>query len=108
MKRRINPYTRIRIKVALAALAYDQFDTPIMSDAEYDKLALRVYRTRHIGTGNAEMDKFFQDHFTPHTSLWIHKHPHIQPLKNILKRYFNVPPYTPTKRKRRGRRKRSP
>ena len=36
------PETRIRIKVAVAAYAYEVMDDPIMSDAEFDRLARAI------------------------------------------------------------------
>ena len=84
-----------RIKVAVAAWAYENNHRPIMSDQEYDTLSTTVHNTRNVATGNHRLDKFFQRHFTPHTALWIHKHPNIPALANIYARYYQ--------RRKRGR-----
>lgn len=101
MKPRTSNYckqTRLRIKVALAAYAYEVLSQPIMSDGEYDRLAKRIDPAKL--TGNKVMDDFFRQHFKPHTGSWVHSHPNKLGLQNILYRYFLKPP------KRRRRKKR--
>lgn len=88
---------RDRIKVAVAAWAYENSHSPIMSDKAYDELAQLVAAEINIATGDHRMDRFFQRHFQADTGLWIHKHPNKQALENIYARYY----YQPKKRKRR-------
>lgn len=88
-----------RIKVAVAAWAYENNHRPIMSDAAYDELSLLVDAERNIATGNHRLDRFFQRHFDKDTGLWIHAHPNIPGLENIYARYYQQP-----KRRRRKRR----
>ena len=68
---------RNRIRLSLAAYAYEFHDDPIMSDAEFDDLAKRV--RPEVRTGVSAMDKihdeFFEEEFSPDTGQWIHKHP---------------------------------
>lgn len=82
--------TRLRIKVALAAYAYEVLSQPIMSDGEYDRLARRIDPTKL--TGNKVMDDFFRHHYAAHTGSWIHSHPNKPGLANILYRNFIEPP----------------
>lgn len=82
--------TRLRIKVALAAYAYEILSQPIMSDGDYDRLAKRINPDKL--TGNKVMDDFFRQHFKPHTGMWIHDHPEKSGLANILYRHFIQPP----------------
>lgn len=77
-----------RIKVAVAAWAYEHNYRPIMSDAEYDQLSQRVDRQRNVATGNHRLDRFFQRHFDASTGLWIHKHPDKPGLENIYARFY--------------------
>ncbi len=88
-----------RIKIAVAAWAYEHSFPPIMSDQDYDALAQLVHQERNIATGNHRLDRFFQRHFDPHTGLWVHKHPDKAGLENIYARYYQQP-----KRRRRKRR----
>lgn len=70
---------RNRIRVAMAAYAYELEDDPIMSDAEYDQLALRI--RPQLETGHAVLDRFFREEFSPHTGLWVRNHPEKEKLK---------------------------
>jgi hypothetical protein len=88
-----------RIKVAVAAWAYENNHKPIMDDAAYDDLANLVHQERNIATGNHRLDRFFQRQFDKDTGLWVHKHPHPHLLENIYARYYQQP-----KRRRRKRR----
>ena len=104
MKPRTSNYcrqTRLRIKVSLAAYAYEVLNQPIMSDGDYDRLARRVDPTKL--TGNKVMDDFFRQHFQPHTGMWIHDHPEKSGLTNILYRYFIEPPKRRRSRKRKDK-----
>jgi hypothetical protein len=85
-----------RIKIAVAAWAYEHNHKPIMTDKAYDELSRLVHSQRNIATGNHRLDRFFQRHFDPDTGLWVHKHPHPQLLENIYARYYQ-------RRKRRRR-----
>lgn len=89
-----------RIKIAVAAWAYEFGPHPIMSDKDYDALAELVHQERHIATGNHRLDRFFQREFNPDTGMWVHRHPNKAGLENIYARYY----YKPKKRRRRKRR----
>lgn len=78
-----NRVRRDRIRVAVAAWAYEKGPTPSMSDQEYDALSLRVHKYRKVATGNSRLDNFFKRHFDHYTSLWIHKHPDQEGLRRI-------------------------
>lgn len=68
-------FRRQRIRLMLAAYAYECLNESIMSDADFDRLALEVDKTKHIATGLELSDKFFSEQFTPDTGMWIRKHP---------------------------------
>lgn len=80
--------TRIRIKLSVAAYAYEYLSTEIMSDHEFDQLTLTVDLS--ISTSNAELDKYFRKYFNPSTGMWIRNHPNIQGLHNLYERYYKI------------------
>lgn len=77
---------RYRIRLSLAAYAYEFHDDPIMTDADFDDLSGRV--DTNIKTGDEEMDAFFEKKFDPSTGQWIHDHPGLDRLAWIYNRYF--------------------
>ena len=64
---------RNRIRLTLAAYAYEFDDNPIMSDAEFDDLSRKI--RPEISTGSKMHDEFFRTEFEPDTGMWIRKHP---------------------------------
>lgn len=82
----INQEIRNRIILAVAAYAYEYMDDPIMSDTEFDQLALKINPNEK--TGNRKLDNFFKKHFMPDTGMWIHKHPEKEKLEFIYKEYY--------------------
>lgn len=79
---------RRRIRVAVAAYAYEVLDEPVMGDAEFDALADEVQPS--VPTGNAELDKFFLENFDPFTGIWVHKHPDQEGLRRICQTVHKV------------------
>ena len=77
---------RNRIRLSVAAYAYEMHDDPVMSDAEFDALADKI--NVQVVTGNEMMDDFFREHFSPYTGQWIHKHPNKAKLDDIYVRFF--------------------
>ena len=63
----INPEIRNRIRLSIAAYAYEFKDDQIMSDAEFDELALKIKPEEK--TGNLKLDNFFKKHFQPDTGI---------------------------------------
>lgn len=79
--------TRLRIKLAIAAYAYEINNDSIMSDADFDEKCLEVDTS--IETGNTELDDFFKKEFDPSTGQWIHKHPEKRKIGYLLEKYYN-------------------
>lgn len=77
---------RNRIKLSVAAYAYEYLGDTIMSDHEFDELSLQINPNEK--TGNDLMDKFFKNHFEPHTGMWIRAHPEINKLDYLYKTYY--------------------
>lgn len=77
---------RNRIHVTMAAYAYEYYDETIMSDGVFDDLCKRIQP--EMDTGNAAMDKFFREEFSPHTGQWVRKHPDIAGLDRLYNKFY--------------------
>lgn len=77
------PETRRRIRIAVAAWAYEVHADPIMSDAEFDALAREIELDR--STANSDMDAWFTEHFSPDTGSWVHAHPDKAGLERVYR-----------------------
>ena len=82
----INQEIKNRIRLSVAAYAYEYKDDPIMSDTEFDELAKKIDVSEK--TGNRKLDNFFKKHFAADTGMWIHKHPERNKLEYIYENYF--------------------
>ena len=82
----INQEIRNRIKLSVAAYAYEFEGDSIMTDHEYDELSLKINPNEK--TGNDMMDKFFKTQFQPDTGMWIRSHPEIKKLEYLYKKYY--------------------
>jgi hypothetical protein len=77
----------LRIKLSIAAYAYEFCDNSIMSDAQFDEMCGDINPL--IKTGNKVMDKFFKEKFDPSTGQWIHSHPELDKIKHLYETYYN-------------------
>ena len=73
--------TRNRIRLSVAAYAYEFQSDPIMSDAEYDRLSQAIDLTKV--TNRPDLDLFFQKNFRPETGMWIRSHPELKKVKQM-------------------------
>lgn len=73
--------TWLRIKLAVAAYAYEFMSFSVMLDAEYDRLSREVDPS--ISTSRPDMDKWFADNYDPSTGVWVHTHPQQDRLREI-------------------------
>lgn len=80
----------LRIRLSVAAWAYEVHDTSIMSDHEYDRLSLLV--DPKVSTGNRKLDTFFRQHFDPSTGVWVLKHPETGKLDQLFRKYHQRGP----------------
>lgn len=67
------PETRRRIRLSVAAWAYEIHDDPVMSDADFDALSRQVDLS--ISTARPDLDEWFRAAFDPNTGVWVHGHP---------------------------------
>ena len=79
--------TRNRIRLAVAAYAYEVENDSVMSDAEFDALARSINPL--VSTGNPTLDWFFLTSFSPDTGSWVHRHPGIEGLRRIWVDYHS-------------------
>ena len=77
---------RNRILVSVYAYAYEFRDEALIPDSEYDALARLIQPS--VATGNAILDRFFREHYSPDTGMWIRWHPELAGIKHIYNRYF--------------------
>lgn len=79
---------RRRIVVAVWAMAYEVFNKPLASDAEFDALAYSIDAS--VDTDRSDLDKWFRENFTPYTGSWIHTHPDYSKIKQIAERLYHA------------------
>lgn len=75
-----------RIMISIYAFAYEIENDSLISDGEYDKLAMEL--DLEIRTGNKIMDRFFENEFDASTGMWIYKHPGLERIKELYFEYF--------------------
>ena len=78
--------TWLRIRLSVAAYAYEFESDPIMPDAQFYSLCLEINPS--VLTGNKVMDEFFKTQFDPSTGQWIHRHPELQGIRRTYEKYY--------------------
>jgi hypothetical protein len=78
---KVDTETRNRIRLCVAAYAYEFMDVSIMSDGDFDALAKKIDVT--VDTRRPDLDKWFRENFAAHTGQWIHNHPEKPKLRSI-------------------------
>ncbi len=76
--------TRRRIRVSIAAYAYEVMSESIMPDHEYDDLAKSIDLS--IDTRRPDLDRWFRANYKDYTGSWIHGHPDWTKLNTITRR----------------------
>ena len=82
--------TQRRIRLSVAAYAYEYENTSVMSDAEFDALSNLI--DVKVKTGNKKLDSFFKKEFTPCTGMWIRKHPELDKLRKLYNKLYKESP----------------
>lgn len=77
---------RNRIRLMVAAYAYEVLNDSVMGDAEYDALSRSIDLT--VDTGSPENDAFFRSHFSPDTGMWIRRYPHLDQLHKLYALHY--------------------
>lgn len=79
---------RNRIRLSVAAYAYEKLSESIMSDQAFDELADRINPS--VSTGHAVLDRFFFENFDPFTGVWVNKHPDLKGLLRICQEVHKI------------------
>ena len=83
---------RKRIRLSVAAYAYEMEANPTISDAEFDSLArsinpgMSTVEDRHDEKTKeryAKIDRFFAEKFSPDTGQWIYGHPELDRVRYV-------------------------
>ena len=82
----IDRETRNRIKLAVYAYAYEFMSDSVVSDGDFDKLALEIDLS--VNTRRPELDAWFRKEFQPDTGQWVHSHPELNKIAELYKRYY--------------------
>lgn len=78
----VNQEIRNRIRLSVAAFAYEIANSPVMSDGEFDSLAGEINPS--IETGHEVLDEFFRTDFVNFSGVWIHSHPELEKVKQVF------------------------
>lgn len=78
--------TWIRIRLSIAAFAYEFDATSIMTDAEFDKMCLEVDTS--VPTTRPDLDLWFKENFNPATGMWIRDHPEIKGIEALYNEHW--------------------
>lgn len=76
---------RNRIRLSVFAYAYEFQNESFVSDHEFDELAKKIDPS--LETGNKPLDEFFKTQYNAFTGQWIHKHPDLDGIKKLYKKY---------------------
>lgn len=72
---------RSRIRLSVWAYAYEYESDYLVPDSYFDGEAALI--DPQLPTGNAKLDKFFREHFSHSTGMWIRKHPELHRVKAL-------------------------
>jgi hypothetical protein len=61
----------------------------MVEDARFDSVCYEIDLS--MGTGNADMDSWWEENFAPHTGSWIHAHPELGKVKALYGRMASHP-----------------
>jgi len=81
---RVEVERRNRIRLSIAAYAYEFENDIIMQDHEFDELAKQIDPS--IDTGDLLLDLFFREEFHTDTGQWVQNHPDPIGLKRAYRR----------------------
>lgn len=88
---------RNRIRLSMAAFAYEENHDLVMEDYEFDQLALKIRPEMNTTDDVTDpeqkkryerLDRFFREQFQPDTGQWIYFHPEIESVKKTYFKYY--------------------
>ena len=71
-----------RIQLSVWAWAYEQYNVSFVPDAKYDSESLKV--NLNVATDRPDLDIWFKDNFMNCSGMWIHKHPELSRIDEIV------------------------
>ncbi len=77
-----------RIRISLAAYAYELADRSIMSDPEYDRLSKEI--NLEVPTDRPDLDTWFKRSFKDYTGMWIYSHPELDKIAALYTRLYKT------------------
>lgn len=77
---------RNRIRLAVAAWAYEKHSCSFLTDAAYEILSYSIRPS--VSTGNRKLDTFFRTKFDPCTGQWVNAHPDRAGLERLWQRHY--------------------
>lgn len=83
--------TKRRIKVCIAAYAYEFLNESLISDAEFDSECKLIDLS--IDTNSPDLDAWFRAEFHPDTGQWVHKHPELRKLRTLAQKILGQIPW---------------
>lgn len=83
---KVDQETKNRIRLSVAAYAFEFENDPTMYDQEFDNLAHSI--NPKLRTGNPSVDDLFETRFDPYSTEWVHCHPDINGLRELYFRYY--------------------
>lgn len=83
---RIERERRTRIRLCVAAYAYEVASAPVMSDAAFDALA----RQSDVTVQTGRYDEWWRATFQPYTGSWIHTHPDLTGVQRSYRRVVQI------------------
>ena len=78
--------THRRIRLSVAAYAYEFESDPIMSDGDFDEMCSKVDLS--VNTSRPDMDKWFRENFDKSTGQGIHTHPELNRIQQLYEKHY--------------------
>jgi hypothetical protein len=73
-----------RVRLTLAAYAYEYGAEQLMTDAEFDAVARDVDLA--VDTGRPDLDAWWRANFSPDTGMWVRSHPELSRVASLYQR----------------------
>lgn len=64
---------KIRTKVTICAIAYERFNTSLITDSEYDTLCQMI--DVGVATDRPDLDEWYREHYTDYSGVCFMEHP---------------------------------
>jgi len=79
---------RNRIRICIAAYAYEFKGRSILTQFDFDELCDRIHPD--VDTGNLEIDQFFKTKYLPYQTSWIHWYPELDEIEKFYSSLYKI------------------